>query len=48
MLTLLPDQLQRPVSTQWKALDLPNNLVAIPGSIAAPYIPKKAKNGPQS
>ena len=45
MLTLLPDQLQRPVSTLWKALDLPNSLVAIPGSLADPYIPKKAKTG---
>ena len=43
MLTLLPEQLQRPVSTLWKALDLPNSLVAIPGSLADPYIPKKAK-----
>ena len=48
MLTLLPEQLQRPVSTLWKALDLPNSLVAIPGSLAAPYIPKKPKNGPRS
>ena len=43
MLTLLPEQLHRPVSTLWKALDLPNSLVAIPGSLAAPYIPKKPK-----
>ena len=48
MLTLLPDQLQRPVSTLWKALDLPNNLVAIPGSLVDPYIPQKPKNGQRS
>ena len=48
ILTLLPEQLQRPASTLWKALDLPNSLVAIPGSLADPYIPKKAKNGPRS
>ena len=36
LLTLLSEQLQRTVSTLWKALDLPNNLVTIPGSLAPP------------
>ena len=44
-LTLLPEQLERPMSTLRKALDLPNNLETLPGSQVPPQTPKKAKNG---
>ena len=44
MLTLLPEQLEWPMSTLWKAFDLPYRLVTIPGSLMPSLTLKTIKN----